>query len=76
MFGTVRSKGLMLFFYFIALILLALPGLGLGLGLNISGILPGSAGTLLGIIAGNIPVALIVMFLCRNLLQYAELNGK
>lgn len=75
-FGTVRSKGLMMFFYFIALILLALPGLGLGLGLNFSGILPGSAGTLLGITAGNIPVALIVMFLCRNLLQYAELNGK
>lgn len=75
-FGTVRSKGLVLFFYMISLMILALPGLGLGLALTIPEILPAPAGMLLGLMGGNIPIALLVMFLCRNLLQYAELNGK
>lgn len=75
-FGTVRSKGLVLFFYIIALMLLAVPGIGLGILLMASEIVPGAVGVLLGILAGNVPIALVVFFLCRNLLQYVELNGK
>ncbi len=75
-FGTVRSKGLMLFFYIISLMILAVPGIGLGLLLMNLELLSGAAGMLLGLIAANVPIALLVMFLCRNLLQYAELNGK
>ena len=75
-FGTVRSKGLILFFYIISLMLLSVPGVGLGIALMALEILPGAVGVLLGIVAANVPIALLVMFLCRNLLQYAELNGK
>ena len=73
-FGTVRSKGLILFFYFVALMLLAVPGIALGVVLL--GLFPGAIGMLLGMLVCNVPVALLVTFLCRNLLQYAELNGK
>ncbi len=75
-FGTVRSKGLILFFYIISLMVMAVPGVILGafaMGLEL---LPGAVGMLLGMIAANVPIALLVMFLCRNVLQYAELNGK
>ena len=75
-FGTVRSKGLILFFYIISLMVMAVPGIILGafaMGLEL---LPGAVGMLLGMIAANVPIALLVMFLCRNVLQYAELNGK
>ncbi|RKJ39869.1 hypothetical protein D7X94_10625 [Acutalibacter sp. 1XD8-33] len=75
-FGTVRSKGLLLFFYIISLMLLSLPGVGLGIALLSLELLPGAVGMLLGVVAANVPVALLIMFFCRNLLQYAELNGK
>lgn len=75
-FGTVRSKGLLLFFYIISLMILAVPGIGLGVLLLSLELLPGAAGMLLGLIAANVPIALLLMFLCRNLLQYAEMNGK
>lgn len=75
-FGTVRSKGLILFFYIISLMILAAPGVVLGVVLLSTELLPGAAGMLLGMTAVNVPVALLVMFLCRNVLQYAELNGK
>lgn len=75
-FGTVRSKGLILFFYIISLMILAAPGVVLGVVLLSAELLPGAAGMLLGMTAVNVPVALLVMFLCRNVLQYAELNGK
>ena len=75
-FGTVRSKGLLLFFYIISLMILAVPGIGLGVLLLSLELLPGAAGMLLGLIAANVPIALLLMFLCRNLLQYAELNNR
>lgn len=75
-FGTVRSKGLILFFYIISLMLMAVPGVALGVLMLSLELLPGAAGMLLGMIAANIPIALLVMFLCRNVLEYAELNGK
>lgn len=75
-FGLVRSKGLILFFYIISLMILAVPGIALGVLLMSLELFPGAAGMLLGLIAGNIPIALVVIFLCRNLLQHAELNGK
>ena len=71
-----RSKGLLLFFYIISLMLLSLPGVGLGIALLSLELLPGAVGMLLGVVAANVPVALLIMFFCRNLLQYAELNGK
>ncbi len=73
-FGSVRSKGLVLFFYIVAMMLLAVPGIILGAALL--GLLPGFAGMLLGLTLANVPVAVLVMFLCRNLLQYADFNGR
>ena len=75
-FGTVRSKGLILFFYIISLMVMAVPGIILGAFAMGMELLPGAVGMLLGMIAANVPIALLVMFLCRNVLQYAELNGK
>lgn len=76
-FGTVSSKMLVLFFYFLALVVLAVPGVILGVVLM--AVLPEAAGLwglFLGMAALNVPIAVLVMYLCRNLLQYAELNNR
>ncbi len=76
-FGSVSSKMLVMFFYFLALLVMALPGVILGAFLM--AVLPealGLAGLFLGISALNVPLAVLVMYLCRNLLQYAELNNR
>lgn len=76
-FGTVSSKVLIFFFYFLVLLLMALPGLLLG-GL-LTAVLPALPMTLamfLGMSVGNVLLSLLALFLCRNLLQYAELNNK
>jgi len=36
----------------------------------------GAAGVLLLTVAGNLPASLLVLFLCRNLLEYAELSSR
>lgn len=76
-FGTVSSKMLVLFFYFLALVVLAAPGIILGVVLMT--VLPEAVGLLglfLGMVVLNVPIAVLVMYLCRNLLQYAELNNR
>ena len=76
-FGSVSSKMMVLFFYFLALVVMALPGIAAGIGLMF--LLPesfGFAGMFLGMTAVNVPLSLLVMYLCRNLLQYAELNNR
>ena len=73
-FGSVRSKGLMLFFYFVAMMLLAAPGIILGALMTT--LLSGGTGMLLGMALANVPIAVLVMFLCRYLLQYSEYNGR
>ena len=73
-FGSVRSKGLMLFFYFVAMMLLAAPGIILGALMTT--LLSGGTGMLLGMALANVPIAVLVMFLCRNLLRYSEYNGR
>lgn len=75
-FGTVSSKVLIFFFYFLVLILLAVPGIAAGVALSILTPLPGFAGAFLGMAVINVPVSLLVLYLCRNLLQYAELNNR
>lgn len=76
-FGTVSSKMLVLFFYFIALLLMMLPGVGLGAVLM--AVLPEAvalAGLFLGMAVVNVAISVLVLYLCRNLLQYAELNNR
>lgn len=76
-FGTVSSKMLVLFFYFIVLLVMSLPGIAIGTMLMT--VLPeafGRAGLFLGMAAVNVPISILVFYLCRNLLQYAELNNR
>lgn len=75
-FGTVSSKALILFFYFLVLILMAIPGIAVGIVLSIFTPLPGFVGAFLGMAAVNVLISLVVLYLCRNLLQYAELNNR
>lgn len=77
-FGTVSSKVLVFFFYFTALIILALPGIIVAVVLTSLGItvISATATMLLAMAFCNVPIALLVLYLCRNILQYAELNNR
>ncbi len=80
-FGTVSSKTLVMFFYIVVLLLMVLPGVAAGAALMavlssaVSEAL-GLAGLFLGMAAVNVGISVLVMYLCRNLLQYAELNNR
>ena len=74
-FWSGASKALIMFLYFLILILLTLPGILIAVFLMVLLNLPGgvSGGLLVaGII--NIPVALLLLYLLRVMLQYAEYN--
>ena len=75
-FGSVSSKMLIMVFYFVALLLMAAPGVILGVMATIffseAGIFP----AFVGMACGNIVISLLVLYLCRNLLQFAELNNR
>ena len=75
-FGMVSSKTLIFLFYFLVLIVMALPGIAACLAVSI--LLPalGVAGALLALAAVNAAIAVLALWLCRNLLQYAELNSR
>lgn len=74
-FGTVSSKTLIFLFYFMALILMAVPEIVAGAVMMV--LLPLElTGMVLGMLPGNILFSLLILYLCRNLLQYAELNNR
>lgn len=75
-FGTVSSKVLVFFFYFLVLLLMAAPGILAGALLTAFSPFPEAPGFFLGMGIANILVSLLALFLCRNLLQYAELNNR
>lgn len=76
------SKGLALLFYFAVTIVLMLPGLALsilagifGAGIPILSSISQNSLIMITLTVCNIPVALLAFFLCRNMLQYAEMNS-
>ena len=75
-FGMVTSKTLIFLFYFLALLLMAIPGIVALVVLSI--VLPvlETAAGLLAMAVVNVLIAVLVLWLCRNLLQYAELNSR
>lgn len=77
-FGGVRSKGLVMFFFILVTLLMVVPGIVAAVLVSFSGITFFSEYglVLLTIAAANLFVSLLVLYLCRNLLQYAELNNK
>lgn len=75
-FGMITSKALIFFFYFLVLILMTVPGIILGVVLSFVFPALEMAAVLLGMSAANIAISVVVLWLCRNLLQYAELNSR
>ena len=75
-FGMVQSKTLIFLFYFLALLVMAIPGIAACVAVVI--LLPALevSGGLLALAAVNVLIAVLVLWLCRNLLQYAELNSR
>ncbi len=76
-FGTLTSKMITLLAYFMAVVALSLPGIiAASALLQAHALLVSANGTmLLSIMAVNIPVALLALYLCRNMLEYTELNN-
>lgn len=74
--GGSLGKTLVMMIYFLMLIVLCLPGIGIGVVLFY--LLPafGISGALIGVCIWNIAVAALITFLCRNILEYAELNNR
>lgn len=75
-FGSVISKALGMLFYLICLVILAAPGVVLAVLLTVSGavIVSENITVFLSLIICNLPISLLVLYLCRNMLEYAELN--
>lgn len=74
-FWSGAGMALVFLFYFLVLIGLILPGIVLACVLTIALSLP--SGVLTGLLIAalvNIPVSLLLLFLLRNMLQYAEYN--
>ena len=76
--GGAPAKGLSMLLYTLILFALSLPGIILSVVLLLSGcqVYNVSFTSLLALTIVNVPTALFVFFLCRNMLQYAELNNR
>lgn len=77
LWGGNPSMSLVMLLYFALLAVMAAPGVVLAavLGSMYQGAVQ-NAVVFLSLMACNIPVSLLVLFLCRNMLQYAELNQR
>ena len=74
LFGGVSSKVLTLLFYFLLMLAIALPGIVAAIVLSALGVHPALCYAALAVL--NVPMSLLALFLCRNMLQYAELNDQ
>jgi len=79
--GSVSGKMVMMLFYFIMVIIISAPGMVLGIFISTSVITSGGpavgfAATMIPSFVVNIIASLIITFLCRNILNYSELNNK
>ena len=74
--GSALSKVGGMFIYFLFDILLCLPGIALAFVLQSNDVIlvNFTLTSALSIMLMNLPVAALVLFLCRNVLQYAETN--
>lgn len=78
--GGLTNRVLIMTFYFLVMLLLATPGIVLGVlaGILINGLIPWAA-IALGLLTSfvwNLLAASLIIFLCRDLLDCAELSGK
>lgn len=72
-FGRVNTKALILVFYFLVEILVCAPGIVAAVALSVTG--AAQPLWLLALAAANAIVALLAIFLCRGILNYAELKN-
>jgi hypothetical protein len=75
-FSGLTLKLLSLFFYFVTMVLLILPGIGvvaLLMFLDIQ-IIPANVQIFSALILCNLLVSLVTVFICRNMLEYSEMN--
>lgn len=72
--GTLTSKTLILFLYFLILIVLAAPGVVLGVIVGI--FLSSTALAFAAMAVWNLGASILIFYLCRDILNYAELNNK
>ncbi len=73
LFGQVLNKALILGLYLVLMMLLALPGVVAGI---IAGMFAGVAAAMLVITLWCAAVSALIAFLCRDILNIAELNNK
>lgn len=73
--GGALSKAAGMFFYLLVDVILALPGAALAIVLGAIGFMPfGMAATaLFAFVLCNVPISALVLYLCRDMLQFAEL---
>lgn len=73
--GGALSKAAGMLLYILIDVILALPGVALAIVLSVTGFTPfGTAATaLLALMLCNVPISALLIYLCRNMLQYAEL---
>lgn len=74
-FGTIASKVIMIMIYLLVLLVLCAPGVVLGIYLTIA-VIPSLEIALVTTFVWNVFVSSLVLFFCRNILNYAELNNR
>lgn len=75
--GSMVSKTLVVFLYFIIMILIAAPGMVLGVAAAM--LFPAGGAVVLPMLSmfvWNTLAAVLIVYLCRNILDYAELNNR
>lgn len=75
-FGTLSSRTLIYMFYILAVLVMSAPGIGAAILVSTSGLFLLSQYLLpfLVMTLCNIPITLLVIYLCRNVLKYAEMK--
>lgn len=77
MIGASLGKVFLMFLYFIAVVILCLPGIILGAMLStVITVLSSTAVILLFSFICNLAIAGLIAFLCRDILNYAEINNR
>ncbi|MCR4615117.1 MAG: putative ABC exporter domain-containing protein [Clostridiales bacterium] len=76
--GIIQTRALLILFYFVILVIMSVPGIALSILLSNLGVtvIDEYITTIGSLAIMNIPVSVLALFLCRNVLQYSELNGR
>lgn len=76
LYGTIPNKIILLVLYILTLIVLMIPGFAIGLALAIALKAQGIVLTVFVMALWNALVSALIAFLCRDILNYSELNNR